>query len=202
MKRLSLIFLIAFVGYSKDLKSFISKKLELQNAYSKTHLKYVMEGRPIVKVNVTTPKKKRQKIDEMMMVYHKKSCKPVINKMNQYENYVNFFDFIKKSNYKNGYMFLKIRFFLVPRDFMINVKIDRLNEIKSYPFVFNTGFLDGLKGILDIREFNNRCLFNFKMDWEGERTGLSNFILENFMHTIAKYGLRKMLLMTGHGKAF
>ncbi len=187
---------------AKDLEKTLIKKLELEKSYSKTNLRYLKAGRPIIRTDVTSPKKKRQKIDEMILGLHKKECSSVLKKMGRYENYTEYFDFIKKSDYKNGYIFLKIKFFLVPREFMINVKIDRMKEVKDYPFVFNTGFLDGLKGILKVEEFNNRCLFHFTMDWEGEHTGLSNFILENFMYTIAKYGIRKMLLITGHGRAF
>jgi len=188
--------------FALDLDTFLTKELEIAKVFSKTNLKYLKAGKNIIKTEVTSPKKSFQKISEKILLFHKKQCSSVISTIGQYENYTNFFDFVNKSEYKNNHIYLKIKFFLIPREFPINVKINRLSTPKEYPFVFNTGFLDGLQGILNIKEVNNRCLIHFSMDWEGKYTGMSNYILETFLYTIAKYGMRKMLLITGHGRTY
>lgn len=124
---------------------------------------------------------------------HPKSCRFALRKLSLYEEYPNYLDFVKKSQYDEKSK--RLRFFmesrLLPFNMILDFSIPRIKKPGSYPFVFDKGFLKNLKGTINIYENEGKCLFYTTAKWSGPHSGINNTLFAFFF---------KGLGQTQHGK--
>ena len=111
---------------------------------------------------------------------HPKSCSYVLKKLSLYEDYNQFLDFVKTSEYDlfTGEIDFLISHTLLPYDMRLVFKLPRITQPGVYPFSFERGLLLNLKGNIHVINHKNRCLFYTKADWSGPHTGFPNLIFE------------------------
>lgn len=125
---------------------------------------------------------------------HPKSCEYVLKKLSLYENYDQFLDFVKTSEYDlfTGEIDFLISHTLLPYNMRLVFKLPRITKPGVYPFSFERGLLLNLKGNIHVINHKNRCLFYTKADWAGPHTGFPNLIFEFFSQTLAKITMEKL----------
>lgn len=126
---------------------------------------------------------------------HKNSCSEVLPILNRYENYEKYLSFIKKSEYddKNKSLYFLIDSSLWPNQLILTFKLERINKIGYYDFVFpEMGLFPGLKGKIQAQLINNRCLIYLTANWKGKDIGVPNWVIGVFLETLCKVGLEKL----------
>ena len=125
---------------------------------------------------------------------HPKSCSYVLKKLSLYEDYNQFLDFVKTSEYDlfTGEIDFLISHTLLPYDMRLVFKLPRITQPGVYPFSFERGLLLNLKGNIHVINHKNRCLFYTKADWSGPHTGFPNLIFEFFSQALAKISMEKL----------
>lgn len=132
---------------------------------------------------------KRQKLDFIISGLHPNNCSVALQKLSRYEEFYKFIDFVKLSSYneKTKRIYLLLDADILPFRMALDFKIPRITKVGSYPFSFDKGFLDGLKGTIHvINGPNNRCLFYSDAYWQGPDTGIPDIIFELFSSTLAE----------------
>lgn len=125
---------------------------------------------------------------------HPKSCAYALKKLSLYENFSEFLDFVKKSEYDEftGEIDFLISHTLLPYDMRLVFKLPRITKPGTYPFSFERGILLNLKGNIHVIEYKNRCLFYTKADWEGPHSGFPNLVFEFFSQALAKISMERL----------
>ena len=126
--------------------------------------------------------------------FHQKSCDYVLKKLSLYENYSDFLNFVKRSQYdeeKQEINFV-LSHLLLPYDMSLIFKLPRITKEGVYPFSFDQGFLKDLKGNIHVQKINNRCLFYSEASWSGPHTKIPNTIFEFFSQTLAKMSMERL----------
>jgi hypothetical protein len=129
---------------------------------------------------------------------HQKSCEYALKKLSLYENYSDFINFVKKSQYdeeKKEINFL-LSHILLPYDMRLIFKLPRITKEGAYPFSFDQGILTDLKGTIYVEKINNRCLFYTKAHWSGPHTRIPNTIFEFFSQTLAKITMERLFRLS------
>lgn len=150
-------------------------------------------------VLVTGPKTEEiQELRFSIAGFHQKSCDYALKKLSLYENYSQFLDFVKQSQYDEQKM--EINFLLshalLPYDMRLIFKLPRITKEGTYPFVFDQGILKDLKGTIYVEKINDRCLFYSKADWSGTHTGFPNMVFEFFSQTLAKMTMERLFRLS------
>ena len=96
---------------------------------------------------------------------------------------------VKKSTYsiEKKRIQLHLAHPLLPFKMSLKFKLPRITKPGDYQFSFDAGFLKGLKGLIQVRELNGRCLFKTTASWQGPPTGFSPTFFEFFSSAAAKY---------------
>ena len=121
---------------------------------------------------------------------HNKSCDIVLRKLSRLEEYKNWIDFIKKSDYreKNQLFTVKAEHTLLPYPMIVYIFVKRPTKPGKYPFVFPSGIFTGLKGDFIIKEVNKRCALYVHSYWKGKKTNIPGVVIELFSETLARIG--------------
>lgn len=125
---------------------------------------------------------------------HAKSCSYALRKLSLYENYSQFIDFVKLSEYdeKNELINFKLSHLLLPYDMLLTFRLPRIRMPGIYFFSFDIGILQGLRGEIHVIEEKDRCIFFTKANWKGSHTGFPNLIFEIFSETLSKLSMEKL----------
>lgn len=139
-------------------------------------------------------KSERQELHFSIAGLHPKSCAYALKKLSLYENYSEFLDFVKQSEYDNftGEIDFLISHALLPYDMRLVFKLPKITAPGVYPFSFERGILLNLKGTIHVIEYKNRCLFYTKADWEGPHSGFPNLVFEFFSQALAKISMERL----------
>lgn len=139
-------------------------------------------------------KKEIQDLHFTIAGLHPKSCEYALKKLSLYENYSQFLDFVKTSEYDlfTGEIDFLVSHTLLPYDMRLVFKLPRITQPGVYPFSFERGILLNLKGNIHVINYKNRCLFFTKADWSGPHTGFPNLIFEFFSQTLSKITMEKL----------
>ncbi len=176
--------LIGFFTYAKGQK--LSQKklkyLEKETTFSKVIIEDLEKG-------------KKQKLDYSIAGLHKKKCQIALSRLSQYERYSEFLDIVKKSRYneKNKFIYLHLSHTFMPFDMSLHFKLDRVSKPGLYHFSFDSGFLTGLKGTIDISEYKKRCLFHTKASWSGPHTNISSTLFSFFTKAVGTIAMKRLL---------
>lgn len=146
------------------------------------------------KITENGKEKEIQELHFTIAGLHQKSCEYALKKLSLYENYSEFLDFVKKSEYDlfTSEIDFLISHTLLPYDMRLVFKLPRITAPGVYPFSFNRGILINLTGNIYVINHKNRCLFFTKADWEGKHTGFPNLVFEFFSQTLAKLSMERL----------
>jgi hypothetical protein len=135
---------------------------------------------------------------------HQQNCQLSLRKLSRYEQYQNYLNFVKKSEYNevtHKPTFL-LASSLLPFNMILSFKLPRITTPGIYPFSFDQGFLNGLTGTIDISEeiINKkpRCFFSTHAQWTGPETAIPNSIFEFFVNTLAKMSMEKLFHVSSY----
>jgi hypothetical protein len=149
-------------------------------------------------IDVNGKKTENQELHFTIAGLHPKSCEYALKKLSLYENYSSFLDFVKTSQYdkKIGEINFMLSHPLLPYNMRLIFKLPRIDKVGVYPFVFEQGILNNLKGNIYAINHKNRCLFFTKADWSGPHTGFPNLIFEFFSQTLAKMSMERLFRLS------
>lgn len=196
-----LLILLLFISSIEVNKAFSASDLlkhytESKWKISKTQKTYLMNHKILSEAKVLKTKTKTNDDDDehtftlKAMALHSRNCKKVIRKLSLLEEYANWIDFIKKSDYdENSKLFtLRADHPLLPFPMLIHILVDRPTKEGRYPFSFPTGIFTGLTGSFEIIEINKQCFFYGESFWQGKLTRIPAFVIEIFSETLSKIG--------------
>lgn len=190
-----LIFLLTFfitnLAFSLEKTSEISFE---KIPYKKSVKQSILAGDVFSESNVnsfTENNQKMQSLNFSIAGLHKKNCNYALKTLSNYEDFSKYIDFIKVSKYNEQTQQLDfiLSHLLLPYDMRLMFKLPRVNKIGTYPFMFEIGILNGLKGNIHVMEYQNRCLFYSTANWRGPDTGFSNLIFELFSQALSKISM-------------
>jgi hypothetical protein len=169
------------------------------NNLKKKHEKILLKGDLISSVNMNSLPGKKQDFKFSVLGLHPHSCQRALRKISQYQEYKNYIDFVKESQYDENLkmIFLEIKSPIIPKTFYLHFEIPRIQEPGSYAFSFKKGFLKDLNGKIEvIQTVSNRCFLKMNGTWIGPSTPFPNLIFELFSQTILKMGLKRLIRMS------
>lgn len=189
-------------------KKFILKDfLQEKNFFTRSNLDYLLEGRVIVNSVVEDAKNKDEEQQKMIVQVagiHGKNCSDSAAIISQYENFKSYIPFVKESDYRDGKVFLTIKAEPIPVQFGLDLKIERIKEPGIYPYLMGLGIFQGMTGevhfydYIDEKTQKKKCFYFANAFWQGKDTGYPNLLMETFTATIAKKGLERLFIMSGH----
>lgn len=192
---------------SKDQKFDLKSFLQDHNFFSRSNLEYLNDNRVIVNSVVETAKKgneEQQKMVVRVAGIHGKSCAESSVTLAQYEKYKDYITFVKSSDYKDGKVYLTLKAEPIPVQFSLDLKIERLKDPGIYPYLMGVGIFEGMTGevhfydFVDTKSQKKKCFYYSDAFWQGKHTGYPNILVETFTTTIAKKGLERLFIMSGH----
>lgn len=129
-----------------------------------------------------------------LLARHPKSCRFALKKLKNYERYSNYIEMITVSRYQEAKkdLYLELDPPIIKENLVINFKIDRIDAIGRYPFRFDQGFLDGLKGSIEVVEYKHRCIFSIRANWQGKKTRYPDKVLSLFAATAAEMAQKRL----------
>jgi len=175
--------------------SVISEKVKPFFSPSKAQLEDLLNGEVISTGKVHSPVEKEQQLFLFVSGIHPRNCTRAMRKLSLYENYHQYIDFIKTSQYddQNQRFFFTIDHTLLPFPMIVKFKIPRITKEGFYPFTFEDGFLKDLKGTVIVKDLGKFCLLGLKTDWRGPETKLPNVVFGSFVQTVGKLGLEHLI---------
>ncbi len=199
------IFLFSTQAHSAEEVHHAQRKTKLINLralpYSLKLIDKISKGSIISMSYVKTLKEKKEKKQELKFSVtglHKKSCRFALRKLAQYEIYKNHIGFIKESRYleRRGRVDFLLSSLLLPFDMRLNFKIPRIKTPGSYPFLFDQGFLKNLKGLIQVADSKNQCLFHTTASWIGPHSGINDTIFAFFSKALSELAMKNLFRMS------
>ncbi len=137
---------------------------------------------------------KQQEFNYYSIGLHPSSCNIGLRKISRYEQYKEFVSFIKQSDYSDSTKQFHLLFdhTLLPFPFKLRFKVDRVVAPGKYSFIFEHGFLKGLKGNIRVSKYKKRCLYELMAKWKGPDTKINSTLFEIFSRTLGKLGKQKI----------
>ncbi len=162
---------------------------------SEGQIEDLSKGEVISTGKVDSPTSKEQQMNLFVSGVHPRNCNRAMRKLSLYENYHNYMDFIKTSNYneKTKKFSFVIEHVLLPYDMVVAFKIPRITKEGYYPFTFEDGFLKDLKGTIIVQDVGKFCLLGLKADWRGPESKIPNIIFSNFIQAVGRMGLEHLI---------
>ena len=162
---------------------------------------HLLANNPYVRSDVSDNPPK-QELDFLAVGLHRRSCTEAMKVIGQYENYHRYISFVKRSTYSKNRINLELSSTFMPFDMVLNFKLPRISGPGVYPFVFDNGFLHGLKGRVHVVEFRQNKKFNcyiaMQAYWKGRKTKIPSYIFGMFTKTVGEIGMSKLFRMSGH----
>ena len=155
----------------------------------------LLKGTVIPVGKVHSPTEKEQQMMLFVSGIHPRNCTRAMRKLSFYENYSQYMDFIKKSDYneEKEIVTFVMDHTLLPFPMNLTFKIPRIKKPGVYPFTFDHGFLKDLKGNIAVKDVGKFCLLTLKTDWRGPETKIPNFPFSLFIQTVGKLGLEHLI---------
>jgi hypothetical protein len=167
----------------------LQKYFQTKWPLNKDSIEELVEGKVLADATVKEDKK-IQSFKLHAAALHPKKCRKALRKLQLFEQYDDWIDFIKSAKYDEKYRLFTLRadHILLPFPMIVHIIVDRPTKPGVYPFTFPTGIFTGLKGQFVISKHKNRCLFYANSNWEGTTTGIPNFVIELFAETLSRIG--------------
>ena len=188
-KKISLLFFISL------LPLFVSSLLGFSDlSLDQKVLRYILHKGPYSQSVMSDLPQKRQKLRYEIIGLHTRSCQVALSRLSQYTRYKEWVSLIKESRYSLAQkrVFFKISHTLLPFNMGIDFKLPIIKKPGHYLFEFDKGFLKGLKGIIKVKEKQNRCLFHTQAQWQGPHTGINSTLFSFFSRTLGVLTMKKL----------
>lgn len=198
MRQMLKIFTISSIIIILTIGDIFSTQVPIQitwkNAPVSERIKKSLFDGPYAKSTVEGLKDNTQSLDYLILGLHKKECHYALTKLSQYERYEEFVDFITKSSYdpKKERIQLKLSHIFLPFNMILDFKIERISKTGVYLFRFDSGFLKGLEGKINISMYKNRCFFATTAQWLGPYSGIPNSIFSFFSQALGKIAMERL----------
>jgi len=199
---ISLSFLFVFGVYAQNkinlpvsFGQLITQKLKPFFSPSEGEIEDLLKGEVISTGKVHSPTEKEQQMYLFVAGVHPRNCTRTMRKLSLYENYKNYMDFIKTSQYDDvsQKFSFTIDHALLPFPMIVKFKIPRITKEGTYPFTFEDGFLKDLKGTVIVQDIGKFCLLGLKTDWRGPESRIPNIVFGTFVQTVGKLGLEHLI---------
>lgn len=186
-----------------NLKEFLKEK----KFFTRSNYEYLLDNRVIVNSvveSVNAKPEEQQKMVVQVAGIHGNNCTDSAIVLSQYEKFKNYITFVKSSDYRDGKVYLTLKADPIPVEFALDLKIERIKEPGIYPFLMGLGIFQGMTGSVQFYEYEDdktkkkKCFYFSDAYWQGKDTGYPNLIMETFTATIAKKGLERLFIMSGH----
>jgi hypothetical protein len=173
----------------------LKTKLKVFYSPSQGQIEDLLKGEVLSSGKVDSPTEKEQNMTLFVSGIHPRNCARAMRKLSLYENYQNYMDFIKSSQYDEitQKFSFSIDHTLLPFPMVVRFKIPRITKEGHYPFTFDDGFLKDLKGTIIVQDVGKYCLLGLKADWRGPETRMPNLIFSTFVQTVGKLGLEHLI---------
>lgn len=183
------------VQLSASFEKPISKEIKPFYSASKGEIEDLLKGEVISIGKVDSPTEKEQQMMLFVSGIHPRNCTRAMRKLSLYENYHEYMDFIKTSQYdeKKQIFLFTIDHALLPFPMLVKFKIPRIKKEGHYSFTFEDGFLKDLKGTVVVKEVEKYCLLGLKTDWRGPESRIPNIVFSTFIQTVGKLGLEHLI---------
>ncbi len=137
----------------------------------------------------------KQKLYLYVTGIHPKSCSRALRKIQMYESYKDFIDFVTESTYdeKENRINLLFEHSVLPNKMRLKFKIPRIKAPGRYPFLFDWGIFTGLKGTIFVADYQDKCVLMMVADWMGKDTGYSDIVMGAFTQTLSRMALEKLI---------
>lgn len=168
---------------------------------AKNLLVRLLEGQHMAMVKSKSEEDNQQSMVVYALGAHPKNCIQSVERINRYESYSSFLDFVQRSTYDAKKNFWSLTFVspILPASFILNFNFPRLQGEGRYPFSFPEGIFKGLQGEielidarLDERDPHPRCLYQVSASWKGKSTKIPSPIIEVFVQTLAELSMQKL----------
>ena len=202
-------FFILLLSFFINQTSLAQNKVNLSNAFgfqisqelkpffspSEGQIEELLKGEVISTSKVTSPTEKEQQMFLYVAGVHPRNCVRAMRKLSLYENYSNYMEFIKSSQYNEGAQKFSftVDHALMPFPMVVGFKIPRITKAGHYPFTFEDGFLKGLKGTVIVHDLGKFCLMGLKTDWRGPDSKIPDLVFSTFVQTVGKMGLEHLI---------
>lgn len=183
------------VNLSASFDKPILEELKPFYAPSEGQIEDLLKGEVISVGKVNSPTEKEQQMMLFVSGIHPRNCTRAMRKLSLYENYHNYMDFIKTSQYdeKTQRFSFTVDHALLPFPMIVKFKIPRITKPGHYPFTFEDGFLKNLKGTVIVKDVAKFCLLGLKTDWRGPESKIPNVVFGTFVQTVGKLGLEHLI---------
>jgi len=173
----------------------ILEELKPFYAPSEGQIEDLSKGEVISVGKVDSPTEKEQQMMLFIAGVHPRNCHRAMRKLSFYENYHQYMDFIKKSEYdeKKEIVNFVMDHTLLPFPMILTFKIPRITKSGVYPFTFDHGFLKDLNGKIIVKDVGKFCLLGLKTDWRGPETRIPSLAFSMFIQTVGKLGLEHLI---------
>lgn len=175
--------------------SQLSSKIKPFYSASEGQIEDLLKGEVISVSKVDTPAEKIQQLFLFVSGVHPRNCTRAMRKLSLYENYHNYLDFVKTSQYNDvtQRFSFTIDHTLLPFPMLVGFKIPRITKPGTYQFIFEEGFLKDLKGTVSVEEVGKFCILSLKTDWRGPESRIPNLVFSTFAQTVGKLGLEHLI---------
>ncbi len=183
------------VSLSPGFGDSVARELAPFSPLSRGQLEELLKGQVVSSGKVSSPSDSEQEMLLFVAGVHPRNCTRAMRKLSLYENYHNYLDFIKTSQYdeqSQRFAFV-IDHALMPFPMSVRFKIPRIKGPGRYPFTFEDGFLKDLRGTVVVSELGKFCLMGLKTDWRGPDTKIPDVIFSTFIQTVGKMGLEHLI---------
>ncbi len=202
-------FFVLFMSFFINDRSFAQEKVRLSPGFgesitrelapffslSRGQIEVLLKGEVVSNGKVSSPTGHEQEMTLFIAGVHPRNCTRAMRKLSLYENYHNYLDFIKTSQYveqTQRFAFV-IDHTLMPFPMSVRFKIPRIKGPGKYPFTFEDGFLKDLRGTVVVQELGKFCVMGLKTDWRGPDTKIPDIVFSTFIQTVGKMGLEHLI---------
>ncbi len=179
--------------------SSLRKYYQKKDIYSKSLVRRIKDGHVVSSATVELDQKNRwQSLEFYVTGLNDSSCRKTLRKTRQYEEFKNYFSYVKKSDYneanKNIYLFIESK--LLPVPMILDFKISRVDAPGTYPYTFEKGVLKGLQGTITVLKHGRSCMVFSDGKWKGTPTKFASTIIEIFTETLSKISLERLFRLS------
>lgn len=154
----------------------------------------------VISYGYVRTQKNIQTLKAHIFTLHPKNCTFALKKLSQYEKLQDYIDFVKISKYneKTKKLYFYLNHNLMPFPMTLKFELARMTGPGDYPYTLKGGMLNGLKGVIFVREENKRCFLGSHVSWSGPKTKIPDLVFEVMAQTLAEKALQKLVRISSY----
>lgn len=161
--------------------------------YKDSYIKRLKKGEIISFAKVSSDKNS-QDLKTVVFTLHPKTCEFVLKKLSRYEKFKDYISFVKRSTYNDqkNFLYFYMDHTLMPFPMSLGFNIKRITKPGDYSFVFKSGMLKDLLGVIVVRDIKKQCFLSSRVSWKGVKTKIPDLVFEIMAQTLAEKALAKL----------